>query len=218
MSGDDWNNPIRVEGSPEPRADDDNQAAFARVTPGFFQTLEVPMVMGRPMNEQDNAGSPRVAVINEAFAKKFFKGENPLGRRFGSGGIQHARDYEVVGVVRDIRYLVMDRDSISAMYYLPETQSLHFTKPQDIAGEGRSHSLFNIVLWAPGSPPDLLAQVNKALAEIDPSLNVQLMKSYDQAVRFDFGQEMLTARLTTIFGALALVRRHRHLRCHSLQR
>lgn len=205
MSGDDWNNPIRVEGSPEPRAEDDNQAAFARVMPGFFQTLEVPMVMGRPITEQDNDGAPLVAVINEAFAKKFFKGENPLGRHFGSGGSQHARDYEVVGVVRDIRYIIMDRDSISAMYYLPETQSLHFTKPQDIAGEGRSHSLFNIVLWAPGSPPDLQAQVNKALADIDPNLSVGLMKSYEEAVHFDFAQEMLTARLTSVFGALALV-------------
>jgi len=205
MSGDNWNNPIRVEGSSEPRASDDNQAAFARIAPGFFQTLQVPMLMGRPITEQDDAASPLVAVINEAFAKKFFKGENPLGRRFGSGGIQHARDYEVVGVVPDIRYIVADRDDIRAMYYLPEDQSLHFTKPADISGEGRSHYLYNMVLWAPGSPPDLRARVNQALAEINPNLNVQLMKSYDEAVHFDFGQETLTARLTSVFGAIALV-------------
>ena len=205
MSGDNWNNPVRVEGSSEPRASDDNQAAFARITPGFFETLQVPMVMGRSITEQDNFSAPRVAVINEAFAKKFFKGENPVGRHFGSGGINRAHDYEVVGVVRDIRYIVVDRDAIRAMYYLPEAQSLQFTRPQDISGEGRSHYLYNVVLWAPGSPPDLQEQVNKALGEIDPNLNVQLMKSYAEAVHFDFGQEILTARLTSVFGALALV-------------
>jgi predicted permease len=151
MSGDNWNNPIRVEGRPEPRSSDDNEAAFARVMPGFFETLQIPTVMGRPITEQDNAGSRLVAVVNEAFAKKFFKGENPLGRRFGSGDLQHARDYEVVGVVRDVRYIVSDRDAIRAMYYLPEMQSLHFDKPEQIAGEGRSHYLYNIVVWAPAA-------------------------------------------------------------------
>lgn len=204
MSGDDWNNSIQVEGRPRTTSAYDNQAAFARVTPGFFQTLQVPMVMGRPIAEQDNPGSPLVAVINQAFAQKFFKGENPLGRHFGSGDIKRAGDYEVVGVVPDIRYLVSDRDTIRAMYFLPENQSLHLTKPEEIVGEARSHYMDNIVLWAPGSPPDLQAQVNRALAEIDPNLSVRLMKSYAEAVRFDFSQEILTARLTSVFGALAL--------------
>lgn len=68
------------------------QAATARVIPGLFQTLQVPIVMRRANTEQDNAGSILVAVINEAFAKRIFKGHNPLGRRFGNGGIQPAND------------------------------------------------------------------------------------------------------------------------------
>jgi len=205
MSGDDWSNPIRVEGKPEPHSGDNTDSSFARITPGFFELLEVPMTMGRAISEEDTASSRHVAVINEAFAKEFFKGENPLGKHFGVGGIKHAGDFEVVGVVKDIRYIVSDRDTIQPMYYLPETQTLHFDKPDEVAGEGRSHYLYNIVVWAPGSPAGLGTQLRKALTEIDPNLTIQEMKTYDETVGFDFIQEGLVARLTSLFGGLALV-------------
>ncbi len=201
MSGDDWTNSVRVEGKPEPRSDDNVNSAFARVTPGFFELLQVPMTMGRSITQEDTATSRNVAVINEAFAKKFFKGDNPLGKHFGAGEIKHAGDFEVVGVVKDIRYITSDRDIIQPMYYLPEMQSLHSDKPD----EGGSHYLYNIVLWAPGSPAGLGTQLRKALTEIDPNLTIQEMKSYDDTVDFDFRQEGLVARLTSLFGALALV-------------
>ena len=122
---------------------------------GHFEILQAPMAIGRSITGEDTASSRHVAVINEAFAKKFFKGENPLGKHFGSGDIKHAGDYEVVGVVKDIRYIVSDRDSITPMYYLPEAQTIHYDKPDDNVGEGRSHYLYNIVVWAPGSPAGL---------------------------------------------------------------
>jgi putative ABC transport system permease protein len=205
MSGDDWNNTIRVEGKPEPHSTDTTDAAFSRVMPGFFDTLQAQMAMGRPITEEDNASTRLVAVINESFAKKFFKGENPLGMHFGSGDMKHAADYEVVGVVKDIRYIVSDRDSVMPMYYLPEMQTLHFEKPEEVAGEGRSHYLYNVILWAPGSPAGLAEQMRKAFAEIDPNLTIQDIKPYDEVLRFDFSQEGLIARLTSLFGGLALV-------------
>jgi len=112
----------------------------------------------------------------------------------------------VVGVVKDILYNPWnDRDAIRPMYYMPEMQTIHYDKPDEIIGEGRTHYLYNIVLWAPGSPAGLEAPVSKALAEIDPNLTVGDMKTYDDAVGFDFRQEGLTARLTSLFGVLALV-------------
>jgi predicted permease len=205
MSGDAWSNNIRVEGKPEPISSENTGAAFARITPGYFDLLQTPMVMGRSITEEDTASSRHVAVINEALAKKFFKGENPLGRHFGSDDIKHAGEYEVVGVIKDIRYIVSDRDTIQPMYFLPEAQTIHFDKPDDNIGEGRSHYLYNIVVWAPGSPAGLGAQLRKAFAEIDPNLTIQEMKSYDETVGFDFRQEGLVARLTSLFGGLALV-------------
>jgi predicted permease len=205
MSGDDWSNNIRVEGKPEPNSSENIGAAFARITPGHFETLQAPMAMGRSVTEEDTASSRDVAVINEAFAKKFFKGENPLGKHFGSGDIKHAGEYEVVGVVKDIRYIVSDRDTIQPMYYLPEAQTIHFDKPDDNVGEGRTHYLYNLVVWAPGSPAGLGTQLRKAFTEIDPNLTIQDFKSYDETVGFDFRQEGLVARLTSLFGGLALV-------------
>ena len=205
MSGDAWSNNIRVEGKPEPNSSENTGAAFARITPGHFETLQAPMAMGRSITGEDTASSRHVAVINEAFAKKFFKGENPLGKHFGSGDIKHAGEYEVIGVVKDIRYIVSDRDTVQPMYYLPEAQTIHFDKPDDNVGEGRSHYLYNIVVWAPGSPAGLGTQLRKAFTEIDPNLTIQEMKTYDETVGFDFRQEGLVARLTSLFGGLALV-------------
>ena len=205
MSGDDWSQGIRVEGKPEPQPGDNFDAAFARITPGHFETLQAPMAMGRTITTEDTASTRPVAVINEAFAKKFFKGENPLGRHFGANDIKHAGDYEVIGIVKDIRYIVSDRDSIQPMYFLAEAQTIHYAKAEENTGEGASHYLYNLVVWAPGSPAGLADQLRKAFAEIDPNLTIQEMKSYDETVAFDFRQEGLVARLTSLFGGLALI-------------
>ena len=77
MTGDSWNDGIRVQGRPEPGAKEDTGAGWARVMPGFFETIGAKMVLGRPITEDDTATTRKVAVINEAFAKRFFKGPEP---------------------------------------------------------------------------------------------------------------------------------------------
>jgi predicted permease len=206
MSGDNWNTSIRIEGKPEPHEGDNYQANDVRMMPGFFDTVGSRMIMGRPITEEDTASSRQVAVINEAFAKKFFKGENPLGKHFGEAEMKHAGDYEVVGVAADARYVPWNMEKpIEAMYFRPETQSIQWDTPSGINGETRSHYLGNIVLWAPGNPPGLEMQVRRALTEIDPNLTVGDMKSYDEALDVDFAQQGLIAKLTSLFGGLALV-------------
>jgi predicted permease len=88
MTGDSWNDGIRIEGRPEPGAKEDTGAGWARVMPGFFETLGAKMLLGRPIAEQDTAATRKVAVINEAFAKRFFKGQNPIGQHFGPDKIK----------------------------------------------------------------------------------------------------------------------------------
>jgi predicted permease len=206
MSGDNWNTSIRVEGKPEPHEGDNSVSNDVRVMPGFFDTIGNRIIMGRPITEQDTASSRKVAVINEAFAKKFFKGENPLGKHFGTAEMKHAGDFEVVGVAADIRYIPWDmKKPIDAMYFVPEAQTVKWDTPGAINGETRSHYLSHIVLWAPGNPPDLETKVRRALAEIDPNLTVTVMKSYEDALAFDFSQQELMAKLTSLFGGLALV-------------
>jgi len=206
MSGDSWNEGIRIQGRPEPHADDDTGATWTRVTPGFFSTLDNRIMMGRAIDEHDTATSPLVAIINETFAKKFFKGENPIGKRFGLNEMSHAADYEVVGVAADMRYVNWGlKDPIHPMFFLPAVQHTRFTKQVEIDGEQGAHYLSNLVIWAPGSPQNLETQVRRALGEIDPNLVLVDFASYAGAMRVDFGQQDMIARLTMLFGALALV-------------
>jgi putative ABC transport system permease protein len=77
MTGDSWNNGIRVQGRPEPGAKEDSSASFARVMPGFFETVGAKVVLGRPITQDDTAATRQVAIINEAFARRFFKTRIP---------------------------------------------------------------------------------------------------------------------------------------------
>jgi putative ABC transport system permease protein len=206
MSGDSWNTGVRIQGTPEPPAKEDSGAGWTRVTPGFFETVGNRIVMGRPISEGDTATTRKVAVINEAFAKKFFKGENPIGRHFGPDQTKYSGMFEVVGVNADMRYITYAlKEPNRPMFFLAETQTSAFDEPSEKAGEIWSHYLYNIVLWAPGNPQNLEAQVRKALAEIDPNLVLYSVDSYQHVLGSDFAQQNMIATLTLLFGALGLV-------------
>ena len=207
MSGGNWNTTIRIEGKPEPHEGDGNNAGFVRATPGFFESLGIAVRTGRPFTEEDTPSTRNVVVINEAFAKKFFKGENAIGKHFGADPhMKHAGDYEIVGMVSDARFTPYDmRSPIPPMFFMPENQWVHYETPEDINGEGRSHYLSQIIVWEPGRHSGLETQVRHALGEIDPNLTVAQMENYDEMLQSDFSQGLLIARLTSLFGALALV-------------
>ena len=98
--------------------------------PGFFETIGAKMVMGRPFTEDDTAATPNVAVVNEAFVKRFFKGQNPIGQHFGPNRLRYASTYEIVGVVKDIRYMTYDyKEPVGPMYWVSETQTAHYDDP-----------------------------------------------------------------------------------------
>lgn len=205
MSGDSWNNDIRIQDKPEPHSGEDDWATWTRVTPGFFSTLNNQIMKGRPIDERDTANAPLVAVVNEAFAQKFLKGEDPIGKRFGANEMIHAGDYEIVGVAADMRYLNRDfKDPNRAMYFLPEAQHTRYTQPEEIEAEKGSHYFENLIIWAPGKPEGLEMQVRKALSDIDPNIPLLDFASYHEILARDFGQQNMIAKLTLIFGAMAL--------------
>jgi putative ABC transport system permease protein len=206
MTGDSWNNGIRVEGRPEPPAKEDTGAGFARVTPAFFDTIGAKIVLGRSITDEDTDATRKIAVINEAFAKRFFKDQNPIGQHFGPGKIKYSAMFEIVGVVRDMRYMTYDyKDPIRPMYWLPEAQTVQYDDPADASGETWSHYLYNIVIWAPGNPPGMEDHVRKALASIDPNFVLYGVDPYTKVVTADFQQENMIATLTTLFGGLGLM-------------
>ena len=206
MTGDSWNDGIRIEGRPEPPAKEDTGAGWARVMPGFFETIGAKMVLGRAFSDEDTAATRKVAVVNEAFAKKFFKGQNPIGQHFGPDKMKYSSNYEIVGVVRDMRYMTYDyKDPIGAMFWVPEAQTVQYDDPAYTAGEIWSHYLYNIVIWAPGDPPGMEDKVRKVLASVDPNLVLYGVDPYSNVLSNDFQQENMIATLTSLLGVLGLV-------------
>jgi predicted permease len=206
MTGDSWNNGIRIEGRPEPGPKEDTGSGFVRVMPGFFETIGAKIVLGRPITEEDTNATRKVAVVNEAFVKRFFKNQNPIGQHFGPDKIKYSSTFEIVGVVGNMRYMTYDyKDPIGPMYWVPEAQTVQWDDKNYQGGETWSLYLYNIVIWAPGDPPGIKEKVRKTLASIDPNFVLYDVTPYADVVSNDFQQENMIATLTTLFGGLGLV-------------
>lgn len=206
LSGGSWNHDIRIEGKPEPASKNELDSNWTRVTPGFFETLGNRIVMGRSITDEDNANTRPVAVVNEAFAKRFFGKENTIGQHFGPAPRKNAEMYEIVGVVSDVDYFSGSvRHPGQPMYFLPEAQTTHFDEAETESREIWSHYLYNILIWAPGNPLDMHEQVKKALADVDPNLVMYDVQPYSEVIHGDFAQQNMIASLTWLFGAVGLV-------------
>ena len=201
-----WAHAIRIEGRPDPGARDDASSDWNRVTPGYFAVLGDRILLGRALTDEDDASARRVAVINEAFAKKFFGKQNPIGQHFGPAPAKNAGTYEIVGVAGD---LARDASSVwygmEPAYFVPEAQSTQFAEADLEAREVWSHYLYNIVLWAPGNSPGLAAGVKSTLAKIDPDLVLYDIQPYADVIRGDFAGDNMIATLTGLFGAVGLL-------------
>ena len=205
MEGDNWGETVYIEGqAPPPPDSNENNASWLRVSAGYFETLGTKITRGRSITDQDTPASQRVAVINENFAKKFFKDENPLGHHFGYIDMQHAGQFDIVGVTENTEYREPTR-KIPPMFFLPSTQGVVFDNPRFIAFEDRSHVLNAIEIKTLGKVPNLEAQVRHVLADVNPDLAVIDFKSFGEQVDNNFSQQKMIAKLTSLFGLLALV-------------
>src|SRR5262249_2680737 len=149
------------------------------------------------------ATSRHAAVINEAFARKFFKQEDPIGKYFGQTGLA-SRQYEIVGIAQDARYLGFDLDKpIGPLFFLPEAQH-DFLPNADEAYSG-SHFLQDIVIVARPGASHPFTQLRQAMASVDPALPIVSIQTLGEQVAGQFAQQRLIARLTSFFGILSLV-------------
>jgi predicted permease len=205
MEGDNWGETVYIDGqAPPPPDSNENNASWLRVSAGYFETLGTKIIQGRSITDQDTPASQRVAVINEIFAKKFFKDENPIGHHFGYIEMQHAGQFEIVGVTENTEYREPTR-KIPPMFFLPSTQRVVFDNPRFIAFEDRSHVLNAIEIRTLGKVPNLEAQVRHVLGDVNPDLAVIDFKSFGEQVDNNFSQQKMIAKLTSLFGLLALV-------------
>jgi predicted permease len=205
LEGNNWGEGIFIDGRPTPGPNDHNNSSWDRVSPHFFETVGQPVLRGRGFTDQDTATSQKVAVVNQAFVKKFFPKEDPLGRRFGVFDQKYSSSFEVVGIVADAKYN-NPHDEIRPMYFRPLNQQLAgLTEPNFIMAEGRSLYINSVTLHFQRPPQNLDATARRILTTINPNLTLITLTSLDDQIADNFNQERLIARLTMLFGLLALV-------------
>src|SRR5437879_4645744 len=194
LGGDNANERVYIQGKPPDYRW--TAPSWDRVGPHYFETIGTRLLRGRVIEERDRPGGLNVAVINETFARRFFPNEDPIGQHFGMTDVSHSGDYEIVGIVEDAKYQDT-RGPAYATFFLPLLQ----TPP----GESVRGWVGAIELHVAGGPENVESAVRKALADADPNLPVLNMMSFDEQVAHNFNQERLIARLTELFGALALI-------------
>ncbi len=170
--------------------------SWDRVGPYYFETIGTRLLRGRVVDEHDTPTAPHVAVINQTFARRFFPNEDPIGQHLGMYDASHSGDYEIVGIVEDAKYQDT-RGPAYATFFLPLLQAP--------PGEPVRGWVGAIELHIAGKPQNVEAAVHKSLADIDPNLTVLNMLSFGEQVARNFNQERLIARLTELFGILALI-------------
>jgi predicted permease len=155
------------------------------VGPKYFSTVGMPLLAGRELDVRDGEKAPKVAVINEAMARRYFANRNPLGERFG-----YAKpNVEIVGVVRDARVTSV-RDAAVPMAYYAMQQWKNYSN--------------NIDVRAVGDPRWIAGEVRKAVHETDPNLPINRVATMTEQISDSVNMERLVAYLTSAFGILAL--------------
>ncbi len=192
LSGTESGDSVDVEGfTPQPKGD--HSSRYDQVGPGYFSTIGIPLLLGREIETRDTANSARVCVINEAFAKTYFAGRNPIGKRvtdiFGDTRI----DMQVVGVAKDARDHSL-RGKIPPRFYTAADHGI----------EGIPPSLY-FELRTAGAPEQLLHAVRKAVAGINEDLPVTQARTLEELLELRNAQARLIARLCAVFGAIALL-------------
>jgi predicted permease len=189
IAGNTWGSSVAVQGF-EAGPDTDRSASFARVGPGYFETLGVPLMGGREFTRADAAGAPKVAIVNEAFAKKFNLGRDAVGKRMAQlSGPDETLDIEIVGLVQNAKYSTV-KGEIPPVFYLPYRQD-----------EGLGFIYF--YARTAGNPEQLLPSVHAVVARHDPNLPVENLKTLPQQVRENVFLDRMISTLSAAFAVVA---------------
>ena len=192
ISGWRWSQDLQIDGYTAKSRDDTN-VYLNRVSDRFFETLGTGLLAGRDFNSHDTLQSPQVAIVNQTMAKKFFAGQNPIGRRYRiQNGNKLSATIEIVGVVKDAKYREL-RDEIPPTAYLPAIQGPFLQLPMTLE-----------LRVAAGPPTALIPGVKSAIAEVNPSVSLEFTTLATQ-VDESLIRERLLATLSGFFGALALL-------------
>ena len=202
-----WGEIILVAGHAAPQMSEEANASWDRVSADYLQNLGVRLMKGRYFTEGDNDATEPVAVVNEAFVKRFFKpGEDPLAQHFGIDLPENAGTLRVVGVVRDAKFAGFQLSKPARpMFYVPLSQSVDYKHPLLKKLELRSHFIDAILLVTNTPTGTLEPQLQRLLAGLNPDFTITSVRTLQQQVELVFDQERAVASLSGLFGTVALL-------------
>lgn len=203
-----WGRRILIAGH-RPEASNESAASFNRVSVDYLRNLGVTMVRGRGFTERDDETSAPVAVVNEAFVKRFFKGdEDPLDQHFGIDLPENAGTFRIVGVARDSKFVRSGlREPVRPMFFVPLAQRVDYVDQYDEIRlfEMWSHFIGGIMLVTDSPPDDLEPLLSRTLAEADPNLTITGVRTMQQQIDLLCDRDRAVASLSGLFGFVALL-------------
>jgi len=168
----------------------DPGAGFLQVAENFFETMQIPIVLGRPIDARDIAAGATVAVINEKFAASYFPGQNPIGRRFSERGVREPQ-FAIIGIARNARYHSL-KGELMAVAYWPYTH------------DRESIGSLTFELRAAGDPMSLVGAARETVRQLDSRMLVTDIRTQEAVIDQTIGQERTFATLCTAFALLAV--------------
>ena len=204
---DNWGELIMVAGHPPAKLNEEAGASWDRVSANYLQNLGMPILRGRAFTAADNETTAAVAIVNEAFVKRFFKtGEDPLDQHFGLDVPEYAGTFRIVGVVRDAKFAGWGLSRPARpMFYVPLAQNVNYPDELMKKIELNSHFIGGMMLVTNMTPGALEAQLTRMLADLDPNLTINSIRTLQQQIELSFDQERAVASLAGLFGIVALV-------------
>ena len=205
LGGNMWGANVILEGHPAPGPKDNSFAVWDRASTQFLDSIGVPIVRGRNFTSQDTATSTPAVIVNQAFVHEFFPNEDPIGRRFGTGGPEDSGAFQIVGVFADFKMTNPRVEERPLFFRALSQRYTGYKDPAADAAEQASMFVRFAILDFRRPETDVETLLRRTMAGIDPGLTIDRFASYDSEVAGNFNQERLIARLTSLFGILALL-------------
>ena len=204
LDGNAWGSCIVQQGHPAPGPGSNCFSLWDRVSDRFLQSIGVPILRGRNFSLQDSQSSTPVALVNEAFVRRFFPNQNPIGKHFGIVSPENSNSFEIAGVFADFK-MNNPRREPQPLFVRPLSQQyLGYKDPGAISAEQSSMFVNSMIIEFAQPQQDVEATLRRTLASIDPNLTIFYFASYDAQVENNFTQNRLIAWLSMLFSVLAL--------------
>jgi predicted permease len=205
---DNWGEGVIRQGHGMPGPNEQSGSSWDHVAPGYLETLGQQMIRGRSITEDDTDSTQKIAVVNDAFVKRFFKpGENPIGQHFGLDLPRYSNTFEIVGVVNNAKYVdPANTEPPRPLFFVPLAQHVKYEgDPVMQSIDDETHFLEGAVLQIHGSTEGLEPQIRALLSDVDPNLTLLGVYNMRDQVDSHFDQQRTVANMTGLFGLLALI-------------